>query len=621
MPTNVAMQEEEFTGRANWRRWSRIVRHAMTHKWHLLGIIGCALVLAMMDVTFPLLTRGIIDDAIAKRGHTLKWYALAYFSMAMFFAAVVRTFITLGGKLTTHVSYDLRQEAFSHMQDLSFSYFDRRPVGWLMARLTGDCDRLSRVIAWGTLDIVWGTSMLIFVCGMMLYINLICGLIVLSVLPLLVWMGLYFQKRILRTSRAMRRANSELTANYNEGIMGARTTKTLAREADALGEFQGLSRKMQSASISNALYRAMYMPLVFSVANLGVGLVLWHGGGQVIEHLKDTTVGMSPGTLAAFMSYCSFFFFPVHEIARVLTEVQAAQAATERIVGVLETEPEIADSPEVLQAIGHHRDTAALGATAEDGLPDTIETIEFRNVSFSYLEGPPVLRDFNLKVQAGQSIALVGPTGGGKTTIVSLLCRFYEPTSGEILINGVDYRRRSLGWLQSKLGIVLQTPHLFSGTTRENIRYGRLEASDEEVEQAAKMVGAHEFIVAAESGYDTEVGQGGGRLSTGQRQLVSFARAVLADPAIFVMDEATSSVDAESVGRLHSAYRRRAGRGAGHAPPIALTGRAVLRAVHTAVSTRAGRQHPRPVAGIPASGESVPSRAVVNAARMQPNVR
>jgi ATP-binding cassette subfamily B protein len=311
---------------------------------------------------------------------------------------------------------------------------------------------------------------------------------------------------------------------------------------------------MFEASVLNACQNALYYPIVTTLGSLAAGLALWRGGWLT---LNDS---LTLGTLVAFVNFAGMFFNPINSLAQKLTEMQGAQAAGERVMGLLATEPAIKDSEAVLARLaeyrnadtGNRKDSDLSGirspqsAIAPDGHAQQIATIEFRNVSFRYESGPMVLQDFNLTVGAGETIALVGPSGGGKSTIVSLVCRFYEPTAGQILINGVDYRERSLAWLQSQLGIVLQTPHLFKGTVRENIRYGRLDATDAEVEAAAVMVNAHEFINQMEQGYDSQVGEGGNRLSTGQRQLLSFARALLANPQLFVMDEATSSIDTET---------------------------------------------------------------------------
>jgi ATP-binding cassette subfamily B protein len=296
---------------------------------------------------------------------------------------------------------------------------------------------------------------------------------------------------------------------------------------------------MFEAAVLNARQNAIYYPIVTTLGSLAAGLALWRGGVLTSEG------ALTVGTLVAFINFAGQFFQPINQLALKLTEMQGAQAAGERVMGLLATQPAIKDSDAVLQRLAQHA-TAASATVAPDGYDTVIKSIEFRNVSFSYATGPVVLPAFNLTVKAGETIALVGASGGGKSTIVSLACRFYEPTGGEILINGIDYRQRSLAWLQSQLGIVLQTPHLFKGTVRENIRYGRLDATDAEVEAAAKSVNADDFIRHMDKGYDSEVGEGGNRLSTGQRQLLSFARAILAKPQIFVMDEATSSIDTET---------------------------------------------------------------------------
>jgi len=336
-----------------------------------------------------------------------------------------------------------------------------------------------------------------------------------------------------------------ITAAYNESLMGVRTTKTLVREAQNLLEFTALSGEMFRASVLNTLQGALFWPLVMLLGSVGVGMALWVGGLYVLEKVIDI------GTLILFIAYAQRFFEPIHELSRIFTDILGAQAAAERVQGLLDTVAEIKDSPEVVAAVGRRRAWLESGGTpqdglAPDGLPDRIDEMEFRDVSFAYKEGQPVLDRFNLKVRAGETIALVGPTGGGKTTIVSLLARFYEPTGGRILVGGVDYRCRSLRWLQSQLGIVLQSPHLFAGTVRENIAYGNLAAGEDQIVRAAKLASAHDFILAMEKGYDSPVGPGGNRLSTGQKQLIALARAIMADPRIFIMDEATSSVDTET---------------------------------------------------------------------------
>ncbi|MFG0252327.1 MAG: ABC transporter ATP-binding protein [Phycisphaerales bacterium JB038] len=534
-----AIHEEELHKKLNWSLWRRVIAHAKPYKPQLIGLGVSGLLVAAVDAAMPYVTGRLVDVATAgESGRQIAYYSAAYASLVVVICVTIWLFIVLAGQVATGLAYDIREKSFARLQELEFAYYDHRPVGWLMSRLTSDCTRLSGLIPWMTLDVFWGTCMIASIVGMMFYLNWQLALVVLTIVPPLAVISIVFQTKLLHSSRAVRKVNSQITAGFNECLMGAKTTKTLVREEENLGEFQHLTGDMRAHSVRNALQSAVYLPLVLSIGSVGVGLALWRGGATLGE-------SVSLGTLIAFMQYAALFYIPIQELARRFTEVQMAQAAAERIQGLLDTEPAIKDSPEVAARLAAQEVEAKPGV-ARDGYADRIEHLEFKSVSFAYKDGERVLSDFDLTVEAGDTVALVGPTGGGKSTIVSLLCRFYEPTEGVIAMNGVDYRDRSLHWLQSNLGMVLQAPHLFSGTVKENIRYGRLDASDEEIVEAAKVARAHEFISDLEDGYDTEVGEGGGQLSTGQKQLVSLARAVLADPQIFVMDEATSSVDTET---------------------------------------------------------------------------
>jgi ATP-binding cassette subfamily B protein len=532
--------EDEFKPKLDLGLWRKIFRHALAHPRTLAWLASSCILIAMADASFALITKWVIDDATLHGGAHLVSYAIAYTAVATVLSVGVWTFITMAGTLSNNMGHDIRKACFARLQELEFAFFDTRPVGWLISRLTSDCDRLSRVIAWGAVDLLWSSSLVVMISCALLWLNFKLGLLVLCVLPPLAVLSAYFQRKLILSARDIRKYNSQITAAYNESITGVRTTKTLVRERENLAEFERLSGKMFASSVRNAVQSAVYIPLVLTLGAVAAGLALWRGGeGYLAE-------AITLGTLVAFISYAGQFFNPINQMASVLTQMQSAQAAGERVMGLLATVPQIKDSPEVLARIEAARAVRPQPGVAIDGMPSRIGTIEFRNVTFAYGDGPPVLEDFNLVIPAGATIALVGPSGGGKTTIVGLLCRFYEPTKGEILIDGVDYRQRSLQWLQSNLGIVLQTPHLFKGTIADNIRYGRLAANDDDVARAAQLVNADGFIRAMEKGYATEAGEGGNRLSTGQKQLVSFARALLSDPQVFVMDEATSSIDTET---------------------------------------------------------------------------
>jgi ATP-binding cassette subfamily B protein len=535
-------REEEYTKRFDFEVWKQLFHYTKSYKKQFGWLALVMVIVAVTDAAFPLLNKYAIDHFIIPGQLQGLWRFGALYSVLMIFhGSTIWLLIAIAGRIDMGISYDIRSDGFQRLQELSFSYYDKTPIGWMMARITSDTGKLGDILAWGVVDSIWGSMMMVAIATVMLVMNWKLALVVLTVVPILVAISLFFQQRILKAHRRVRKINSRITAGFSEGINGAKTTKTLVREADNLYEFQGETDDMFRSSVHTAILASLYLPVVLTLGSIGTGLALWFGGqGVMMERI-------SYGTLVAFVSYTVLFFEPIRELARILTDFQSAQASAERILSLISSVPDIQDSPEV---------TAEYGDIYEpkpENWPDIRGNITFQGVSFSYKEGEKVLTDFNLDIKAGETIALVGETGSGKSTIVNLACRFYEPTEGNILIDGIDYRKRSLGWLQSSLGYVLQTPHLFSGTIKDNIRYARLSAPDEEIIRAAKLVNAHDFIMKLEHGYDTEVGEGGGRLSTGEKQLVSFARAILANPRIFVLDEATSSVDTEAEQKIQDA--------------------------------------------------------------------
>lgn len=538
-------KEQEFTKQFDAQLWKRLLTYAKPYKKHLILLALIMMAVGGIDVIFPLMTRYAIDHfVIPGTTEGLQGFALAYAVLVGIQTVNVWMLIAVAGKIEMGVCYDIRKIAFQRLQELSFSYYDKTAVGWIMARMTSDIQRLSEILSWGLVDLVWGGSLMTAIMAVLLYLDWKLALITLVVAPFLVMISLYFQRKILASYRQVRKVNSRITGAFNEGIMGAKTSKTLVREEENLKDFQLLTKEMFHSSVRAAIFSSVFLPVVLTLGSVGTGLAIWFGGRGVLLE------AISFGTLVAFISYTIQFFEPVRELARIIAELQAAQASAERVLSMIHSKPEIVDEEHVVKVYGD------LFHPKKENWPQIHGNITFQNVSFTYEEGEKVLENFNLEVKAGEKIALVGETGSGKSTIVNLLCRFYEPTEGKILIDGIDYRERSQLWLQSNLGYVLQTPHLFSGTIRENIQYGRLEASEDEILKAAKLVNAHPFIMQMEKGYDTQVGEGGNRLSTGEKQLISFARAILANPKIFVLDEATSSIDTETEQRIEQAIEK-----------------------------------------------------------------
>lgn len=540
-----AFQEQEYTKRIDFSLWKKIFRIAKDYHKNLALIVLFMTVSAIIDVVLPLMNSYAIDTIIGQQQtEQLTGFCVLYVGLLLIQVAMIFLFIYQSGKVETGVCYTIRKQGFHKLQELPFSYYDRMPVGYLMSRLTTDTQRMGDTIGWSLVDLCWGAVFLVACSIQMLVLNWKLALVVMLVLPPLAVISWKFQREILSAYRSVRKRSSQITAGFNEGINGAKTTKTLVREDMNIEEFNEVAQDMRKSSVRAATLSALFMPIVVSLGSLATAYALWKGGYDVLSGV------MTLGMMQVFINYTVQFFQPVRDIAQIFAELQSSQAAAERVVSLLETEPDIVDTPEVEAVFGDNFHPK------KENWPALVGDIEFKDVSFRYKDGEKVLEHFNLKVQHGQTIALVGETGSGKSTIVNLICRFYEPTEGQILIDGADYRTRSQLWLQSNLGYVLQSPHLFSGTVADNIRYGRPDATDEEVQLAARLVGAESFILKMPDGFKANVGEGGNRLSTGQKQLISFARAILCNPAIFVLDEATSSVDTETEQLIQNAIQK-----------------------------------------------------------------
>jgi len=525
--------------------WIDLFRFLSSFYKNFILLMLVMIAMAIIDAKFPLMTKKLIDNYIETKDLTnINYYIYEYAFLIFINALVVKLFFITSGKLEVEISYLFRKKGFEKLQNLSFSYYDKTALGTIMSRITSDVNRISETLSWGLLDLFWGVAMMFTITFNMIRINLRLSLLTLSVVPLLALISFYFQKKMIKASRDVRKKNSQITAAYSEGINGAITSKTLVLEENNLNSFKILTRNMYKKSVHSALLSAIYMPIVLTLSSIGMAIALYYGGYSASKNI------ISIGTVVLFLNYSVLFFEPVREIARIFAELQVARASAERILKLINEPLEIKDSEDIKNIYGDNF------SPKKENWEKIKGDIEFKNVSFYYTKNEIILNNFNLKIKSGQKIALVGETGSGKSTIVNLACRFYEPTEGSILIDGVDYKKRSQLWLHSNLGYVLQTPHLFSGTIRENIMYGNLDASEEDMINAAKLANAYNFIQKLEKKWDTEVGEGGNLLSTGEKQLISFARAIIANPKIFVLDEATSSIDTETEEIIQNAIQK-----------------------------------------------------------------
>lgn len=517
---DLYFEEEEFDSQVNSSTVRRILRQGLNHWPFMLTFLVCISAVALIESYFTYISKRMIDEGIVARDlDVLRALAIEYGLWFVVFALFVFGFIAAAGYLGHLVQYDLRKQMFDHLQKLPLSYYNRTSNGWLMSRVTSDATRVGDLVSWGFLDTAWTVTSILTSLGFMFAINWKLTLLVLVMIPALWKVAITFKQRILTEYRRVRKLNSKITGSYSESITGVRVVKSLGREHENLNQFNELTDDMYQASYRAAWLSALFLPAVQLVSATGIAVVVWFSGAQF------EVGGMTIGGLQAFISYVTFMLWPIQQMAAVYASMQQAVASGERIFSLLDTEPEIVDAPGAIDP----------GSIWGD--------IVFDDVSFHYEDGKPVIENLSLRIPQGETVALVGPTGAGKSTLVNLICRFYEPTGGKIVINGHDYTTLTQHAIQSRIGMVLQTPHLFSGTVMDNLRYGRLDATDAEVEEAARLAGAYDFIMKLEKGFKTEVGEGGVLLSVGQKQLISLARAILARPDIFIMDEATSSVD------------------------------------------------------------------------------
>lgn len=499
-----------------------------------------SLIGGVADVAVPVFQRYALNHFVALntlRG--LPFFIGLYVAIILLCAAANYFACIYSMKIEVGMLKDLRNAAFAHLQTLSFSYFNQNSVGYIHARVMSDTERIGTLVSWTLLDSVWQLTYIIGAEVVMFAVNPGLALLVTLVLPLIVLLFSLFQNRLIRVNREMREINSRITGNFNEGITGAKTIKTLVIEKTMEESFVAETGNMRQKAVKAARLRGLFAATMHFASSLALAVVLWKGG-----YIAASQVG----TFSLFMSYAQGMMEPVRWIVDAISDLITTQVNIERFSRLIETEPDVKDSPQVIQRYGDSFHPK------KENWEQLHGDIEFQDVSFQYPDGDEyILEHFDLKIPFGANIAIVGETGAGKSTLVNLICRFYEPTAGRVLIDGRDARERSQLWLHSSIGYVLQTPHLFSGTVRENLLYGNPDATEEQIERALKLVSADQVIARLEKGLDTDVGEGGDMLSTGEKQLISFARAILAEPKILVLDEATASVDTITEQRIQSA--------------------------------------------------------------------
>jgi ATP-binding cassette subfamily B multidrug efflux pump len=518
----------------DWKQFYRLAAYIKPYARQLLPLLLIMTILGTLTKLFvPLLLGRAVDELESGQRLEMIWtYAGIIFTLYVIQWGSGMFRIRYTNLIGQRVIYDLREHLFRHIQKLSFRFFDKRPAGSVLVRVTNDVNSLQDLFTNGVINLLIDFVQLIGIIIILLLLNVKLGLAIMITVPIMFFVSTNLRKHIRRSWQDVRLKQSRINAHLNESIQGIKVTQAYTQEKANIRFFDHMNTINRKAWDRASHLNQTFGPIIEITGGIGT-FVLFFYGAYLIQS-SEVTIGL----LLAFTAYVGNFWEPINRLGQMYSQLLVAMASSERIFEYIDEVPTVGEKPIAIE------------------LPPVIGNISFRNVIFEYEPHRPALHGVSLDVKAGQTIALVGHTGSGKSTFINLLCRFYDPVSGEVLIDGFNLRDVTLLSLRKQVGIVLQDTFIFSGTIRENIRFGRLEASDDEVEQAAKEIGAHEFIMGLPNGYETQVEERGSALSMGQRQLLSFARALLADPKVLILDEATASIDTETEVQIQQALKR-----------------------------------------------------------------
>lgn len=553
---DFAFKEEKLPSKLNFKVWLKIGKYALKQYKLLILCLLMTLFVSFYDSSFiPLMNASAIKASELMNGNnttsifnlviettfifnikaslTYLQYMILFIVMILVRSVAIFVLFYFQNIISMRIMVDLRRDSFRKLQELPFSYFDKNSSGWLIARMQNDTSSIGDLISWDVNAIIWAVFDLTFTFITMFSINWLYSLVVLASLPIVIVIVPLFEKEVLLRHRKARNAYSYYVGYLAETIDGAKTIKTLSSIDTVKKEADEITTDIKKKRFRAHMINGYVQPILSTLSSLTIALIIFLGLKNVGSMDKASLVS----TIILFVGFVSSIYNPLQNLSEVFSEIMAGQAGAEKLMQLIEEKVTIVDTPEVIAKYGTILNPKKENYINLDG------DIEFSHVSFSYNEGVEIIHDLNLKIDKGTSLAIVGETGSGKTTTVNLLCRFYEPSKGHVYINNIDYKDIGLGCLRSSIGYVQQNPYVFSGTFLDNIIYGRLDATLEDARNACKIVGIDEYIMSTPNGYNTYLPTGGGSLSQGQKQLISFARAILKNPAILILDEATSNID------------------------------------------------------------------------------